>query len=125
MSSLTLGGSKLHAAAEQRCCDGGPAVGCVWLDRVCRQLCRLPVRTRAHAHLTAVGAQRCCAYRVCMCMLHSFNSALGSMLYNFLVTPPSGVEYPALMTPSLSSSLVLTSLPVGFSGLRVVATDAL
>ena len=54
--------------------------------------------------------------------MHSFNG-IGSLQYNFYVTPPTGSEYTVLVTPTWQSSVTLPALPIGVSSIRAVAID--
>ena len=59
------------------------------------------------------------------CLASRRYNGVGSLRYNFYVTPPTGAEYALLVSPTYQSTVVVPTLPIGVNLVRAAAVDAL
>jgi len=57
------------------------------------------------------------------CLVDS-DSEDSSLLFNYYVKPPGGVEYALLPAPAPQTSVIMRTLPVGISTVRAMAIDS-
>jgi len=79
----------------------------------------------ALVHMWFLSNARCSRLlRMLHCLRFARDDEDTSLMFNYFVQPPGGVEYALLSAPAPLTSVIISTLPVGTSTVRAVAVDS-